>query len=63
MLDFDQGLNGNAAECVSVQDFASVQLGVESEVVEAPDPVDERVTAFCASQHGTNGALAAPRVS
>ena len=55
VLDFDQGLEGNGAECVSVQGYSSVQLAVESEVVEANDPVDPSATAFCASQTGTNG--------
>ena len=55
VLDFDTGLEGNGAECVSVQGYSSVQLAVESEVVEANDSVDASATAFCASQAGTNG--------
>ena len=55
VLDFDEGRNGNGAECVSVQGYSSLQLSAGSEVVTSSDPVDPSATAFCASQYGTNG--------
>ena len=44
-----------AEEVVTEEAEEEEVAAVESEVVEANDPVDPSATAFCASQTGTNG--------